>query len=45
MTDEFAGFSICCGLPADSVQRAESIKSFGEKWKDDGLVIDKWFRT
>jgi len=44
MSDEMAGFTACCVLPADSVKRTEGIKSFGDKWKDDGLVIDKWLR-
>ncbi|MCG8471883.1 MAG: aminopeptidase N, partial [Desulfobacterales bacterium] len=41
MTDELAGLSTLAGLSCD--KKKEALSRFYETWKDDTLVLDKWF--
>jgi aminopeptidase N len=41
MTDEQAALSVLSHV--DAPERDEALKAFYEKWKNDPLVLDKWF--
>ena len=41
MTDVLAALAVLSEI--DHPARLEALKSFYEKWKDDDLVVDKWF--
>ncbi len=43
MTDELAAFTILAGMENDMRERA--VAMFHEKWKENVLVLDKWFAT
>ena len=43
MTDEMAAFSLLCQYKNDT--RTESIALFYDRWKDDTLVINRWFQA
>ena len=41
MTDSFA--ALCVLSHMDNAERTRALSEFYEKWKDEALVIDKWF--
>jgi aminopeptidase N len=41
MTDQLTALSVLAGI--DCPERAEALASFHARWKDDPLVLDKWF--
>ena len=41
MTDSQA--ALACLVQTEGPHRAEALAAFYERWKDDGLVMDKWF--
>jgi len=41
MTDQLAALACLVGLPGEEANKA--LASFYEQWKDEALVIDKWF--
>jgi len=41
MTDEIVALGLLCD--SDSSQRGSALQSFYDKWKDDALVMNKWF--
>ena len=43
MTDEMAAFSVLCQYKNDA--RQESVALFYDRWKDDTLVINRWFQV
>ncbi len=43
MTDCYAALEILCELNAE--ERGEALESFYTRWKQDPLVLDKWFRV
>lgn len=43
MTDCYAALEVLCEL--DAAERGEALERFYKRWKDDPLVLDKWFRV
>ena len=41
MTDQLTALSVLAGI--DCPERTEALASFHARWKDDPLVLDKWF--
>ncbi|MGE0418957.1 MAG: aminopeptidase N [Acetobacteraceae bacterium] len=41
MTDVLAALSLLASI--DSVERTDALAAFHARWKDDALVLDKWF--
>lgn len=41
MTDSFAALAILSG--SEHAERERCLKAFYERWKDEALVVDKWF--
>jgi aminopeptidase N len=41
MTDVLAALSVLSGI--DGLERSEALASFHRAWRDDALVLDKWF--